>query len=47
MDYVIFPMNIAETHWSMGAIDMREKGFPLLRLDVQCLHCIGLLFIAR
>eukprot|EP00439_Symbiodinium_sp_Y106_P078087 s562_g16.t3 len=27
MDYVIFPMNIAETHWSMGAIDMREKGF--------------------
>ncbi|CAE7739236.1 SENP1 [Symbiodinium pilosum] len=27
MDYIIFPMNIAETHWAMGAIDLKEKGF--------------------
>lgn len=27
MDYVIFPMNIGETHWAMGAIDIKEKGF--------------------
>lgn len=26
-DYVIFPMNICETHWAMGAIDLRERGF--------------------
>eukprot|EP00913_Durusdinium_trenchii_P006862 g6453.t1 len=27
MDYVIFPMNIGESHWAMGAIDLKEKGF--------------------
>jgi len=27
LDYVIIPMNIGETHWAMGAIDFREKGF--------------------
>ena len=27
MDYIIFPMNIAETHWAMGAIDLKGKGF--------------------
>jgi len=26
-DYVIFPMNIGETHWALGAIDFRERGF--------------------
>ena len=26
-DYVIFPMNIAESHWAMGAIDLKDKGF--------------------
>jgi len=26
-DYVVFPMNIGETHWAMGAIDLRERGF--------------------
>ncbi|CAK0889958.1 unnamed protein product [Prorocentrum cordatum] len=24
---VIFPMNICDTHWAMGAIDLRDKGF--------------------
>lgn len=27
LDYVIFPMNIGETHWAMGAIDLKDKGF--------------------
>ncbi|CAJ1449360.1 unnamed protein product [Effrenium voratum] len=27
MDYIIFPINVAETHWAMGAIDLKEKGF--------------------
>mmetsp|Transcript_30771 Transcript_30771/g.55045 ORF Transcript_30771/g.55045 Transcript_30771/m.55045 type:complete len:401 (-) Transcript_30771:54-1256(-) len=27
LDYVIFPMNIGETHWAMGAIDLRSKCF--------------------
>jgi len=27
LDYVIFPMNIGETHWAMGAIDIKAKGF--------------------
>jgi hypothetical protein len=27
LDYVIFPMNIGEMHWAMGAIDIKEKGF--------------------
>ena len=40
MDYVIFPMNIADTHWSMGAIDMREKGFRYF--DSMFSACIAL-----
>merc|ERR1712083_663080 len=27
LDYVIFPMNIGEMHWAMGAIDFKERGF--------------------
>ena len=27
LDYVIFPMNIGEIHWAMGAIDLKENGF--------------------
>eukprot|EP00928_Gymnodinium_smaydae_P096842 TRINITY_DN8634_c0_g1_i1.p1 TRINITY_DN8634_c0_g1~~TRINITY_DN8634_c0_g1_i1.p1 ORF type:complete len:456 (+),score=101.28 TRINITY_DN8634_c0_g1_i1:39-1370(+) len=27
LDYVLFPMNIGETHWAMGAIDFKAKGF--------------------
>lgn len=27
LDYVIFPMNIGDMHWAMGAIDLRAKGF--------------------
>lgn len=27
LDYVVFPMNICESHWALGAIDIRESGF--------------------
>lgn len=27
LDYVLFPMNIGEMHWALGAIDLRAKGF--------------------
>lgn len=27
LDYIIFPMNIGESHWTLGAIDLKEKGF--------------------
>lgn len=27
LDYVIFPMNIGESHWALGAIDFRKRGF--------------------
>jgi len=27
LDYVLFPMNIGESHWALGAIDLEEKGF--------------------
>jgi len=27
LDYVIFPMNICESHWALGAIDFKAKGF--------------------
>lgn len=27
LDYVLFPMNIGESHWAMGVIDIRENGF--------------------
>lgn len=27
IDYVIFPMNICESHWALGAIDMKDHGF--------------------
>jgi len=27
LDFVIFPMNIGESHWALGAIDMKAKGF--------------------
>jgi Ulp1 family protease len=27
LECVVFPMNIGETHWAMGAIDLRARGF--------------------
>merc|ERR1711967_210834 len=27
LDYIIFPMNIGESHWALGAIDFKKKGF--------------------
>lgn len=27
LDFVIFPMNVGEMHWALGAIDLRHKGF--------------------
>jgi len=27
LDHVIFPINIGESHWALGAIDLKEKGF--------------------
>eukprot|EP00931_Biecheleriopsis_adriatica_P117029 TRINITY_DN92594_c0_g1_i1.p1 TRINITY_DN92594_c0_g1~~TRINITY_DN92594_c0_g1_i1.p1 ORF type:complete len:480 (+),score=93.91 TRINITY_DN92594_c0_g1_i1:50-1441(+) len=27
LDHVIFPMNIGNSHWAMGAIDLKAKGF--------------------
>jgi len=27
LDYIIFPMNIADTHWAVGAVDLKERGF--------------------
>lgn len=27
LDHVIFPMNIGESHWALGAIDIKNKGF--------------------
>jgi hypothetical protein len=27
LDYVIFPMNIGHSHWALGAIDLKCKGF--------------------
>ena len=35
-DYVIFPMNIAESHWAMGAIDLKEKGFRYFDSMFSC-----------
>lgn len=27
LDHVVFPMNISDTHWALGVIDLKEKGF--------------------
>jgi sentrin-specific protease 1 len=27
LDHILFPMNIGESHWALGAIDLKAKGF--------------------